>query len=144
MNPHIGNALWLLSALPLWYRSAVANPLRLGIFSLIPFIGSLALVGGVVVGILQRRPLLLIFVASPVMSECYVAAAGALRGQVRGNAGLIPASIFAAVQAAFLIWFLIYSLKGARLAASALALFCASYAFFAWFVGAMAFANDWL
>ena len=143
MNPHIGNALWLVSALPL-YLSPVANPLGGDILSLIPFIGSLALVGGAVVGIVQRRPSLLIFVVSPFISECYVAVAGALRGQLRGNAGFVPASIFAVVQAAFLIWLITYRLKGARLAASALALFCASYAFFAWFVGAMAFADEWL
>jgi hypothetical protein len=144
VNPHIGNALWLVSALPLWYLSPVANPLGAGFLSLVPFIGSLALVVGAVVGILQRRPPLLIFVVSPFISECYVAVAGALRGQLRGNAGLVPASLFAVIQAAFLIWFLIYRLKGANLAASALALFCASYASFAWFVGAMAFADDWL
>ena len=144
MNPHIGNALWLISALPLWYLSPVANPLGAGVLSLIPFVGSLALVGGAVIGIVQRRPSLIYFVVSPFISECYVAVAGALRGQVRGSAGLVPASVFAVVQAAFLIWFLIYRLKGARVAASALALFCASYALFAWFVGAMAFADDWL
>jgi hypothetical protein len=110
----------------------------------IPFVGSLALVGGAVIGIVQRRPSLIYFVVSPVMSECYVAVAGALRGQLRGTVGPVPASVFAVVQAAFLIWLLMYRLKGARLAAAALALFCASYAFYAWFVGAMAFANDWL
>jgi hypothetical protein len=144
VNPHIGNALWLVSALPLWYLSSVANPLGAGVLSLIPFVGSLALVGGAVIGIVQRRPSLIYLVVSPFISECYVAVAGALRGQVPGNAGLVPASVFAVVQAAFLIWLLVHRLKGARLAASALALFCASYAFFAWFVGAMAFANDWL
>ena len=87
---------------------------------------------------------MLILVVSPLISECYVAVAGALRGQFRGNAGLFPASIFAVVQAMFLIWFLIYRGKGAGLAASALTLFCASYASFAWFVGAMAYADDWL
>jgi hypothetical protein len=144
VNPHIGNALWLFSALPLWYVSPIANPLGAGVFSLIPFVGGLALVVGAVIGIVQRRPSLIYFVVSPFLSECYVAVAGALRGQLRGAAGLVPASVFAVVQAAFLIWFLIYRLRGARLAAFALALFCASYAFFAWFVGGMAFADDWL
>jgi hypothetical protein len=114
------------------------------VLSLIPFIGSLTLVGGAVMGIVQRRPSLISCIVSLLISECYVAVAGALRGQLPGIAGLIPASIFAVVQAAFLIWLLMCKLRGVRLAASALAFFCASYAFFAWFVGGMAFANDWL
>ena len=144
MNPHVGNALWLVSALPLWYLSPVAHPLAAGVLSLIPFIGGLALVVGAAVGIAERRPSLIYFLVSPLLSECYVAVAGALRGQLRGNSGWIPTSVFAVVQVALLIWLLVFRLKGGRIAASALALFCASYAFFAWFVGAMAFADDWL
>jgi plasmid stabilization system protein ParE len=144
VSPHIGNALWLVSALPVWYLSPISNPLAAGILSLIPFAGSLALVGGAIVGILQRRPSLLLFGVSPFISECYVAIAGALRGELPGDLGMVPASIFAVVQAAFLIWFLKYRLKEGRLAVFALSFFCVSYAFFALFVGAMAFADSWL
>jgi len=121
----------------------VANTLGVGLLSLIPFIGTVALVAGAVLGILRRRPLLFVFLLSPFLSECYVGIAGALRGQLRGNASLGPVCIFAVIQT-WLILFPVYRLKGARLPASALALFCMSYGLFAWFVGAMAFADDWL
>ena len=144
MNPHAGNALWLVSALPLWYLSPITNPLGAGVLSLIPFMGSLALAVGAGIGIVQRGRSSIYFLISPFLSECYVAVAGAMRGQLGGNSGWVPTSVFAVIQAAFLVWLLIFRLKGGRIAASALALFCASYALFAWFVGAMAFADSWL
>jgi hypothetical protein len=132
-------ALWLFFLLPVAYLGAAAGGVLdpegagIGILSLVPFMGSLALVWGVFIGIAQRRRSLLYFVVSPFISECYAAVGGALPGQFRGNAGVVAAWILAVVQA-FSIWFLIHRLKEDRLAACILALFCASYALFAWFV----------
>lgn len=144
MNAHVYNAVWLSFSLPFWYfLAALTRPFESGIFSLVPFVGTLALFAGVAMGIVKRRPFLLFFLLSPLMGECYVAIAGAMRGQVRGNAGLVPFWIFIVIQTV-LICLLIYKSKGVRSAALSLSLFCASYAFYALFVGGMAFADSWL
>ena len=137
------NALWLVSALPVWYFSAIANPFRAGILSFIPFVGTLGLVAGGVIGVVQRARALLLFFFPFAVSECYVAIAGSLRGQLRGNESLAPSCIFILVQLA-LIGYFVYRGRRARLAALALSLFSASYALFALFVGGLAFADDWL
>jgi hypothetical protein len=94
-------------------------------------------------GAIQRKPRQFLFLFSLVVSECYVAIAGALRGQIRGDASLVPFWAFALIQVS-LIGFLVYRLRESRLAAMALALFCASYSLFALFVGGMAFTDSWL
>ena len=114
-----------------------------GVLSIIPFIGVVALLAGVVAAAAARSRWLLLFVCSPVLSECYVLIAGSMRGQVRGSASLIPFLVFSATQV-LLSGFLIYRLKRSRFAACALGLFCVSYAFIAVIVGGMAFADDWI
>ena len=126
MGNHIGNAVWLLRALPGWY------------FSQAPFSAaeSLCLVVGVVLGISRRRLDPLLFLTPVLLSECYVAVAGWFRGQLCGSSPLAWT-----VEGGFLlaqlclIFLLVYRLKGARLAASGLALFRISYALFAALVG---------
>jgi len=114
-----------------------------GVLSIIPFIGVVALLAGVVASLATPKRLVLLFVLSPVLSECYVGIAGSMRGQVRGSASLIPFLVFSATQV-LLSGFLIYRLKRSRFAACALGLFCVSYAFIAVIVGGMAFADDWI
>ena len=104
----------------------------------------LSLLAGSIIGIVRRRRLqLLLLLVSVAVSETYVAIAGMLRGQVRGGASVAPLCIFLGLQVC-LLGLLIYRSKGARLAATALALFCLTYALFAAFVAGMAFADDWL
>jgi|ERR1039458_5269968 hypothetical protein len=139
----MANAIWLFLALPVWFCSALKDPFGAGLLSEIPLIGILSLVAGVIGGLVQRRFPLLLFLLPIVQSECYVAIAGMLRGQVRGGASIAPLCIFLGLQAC-MIGLLIYRSKGARLTATLLALFCLSYALFASVVAGMAFANDWL
>jgi hypothetical protein len=61
VDPHISNAIWLISALPIWYFSAVPHPLQAGILSFIPFIGTVGLFVGAMTGIVQRRRALFLF-----------------------------------------------------------------------------------
>jgi hypothetical protein len=143
MSSHIGNAIWLVSALPFWYLSAVTRPPQLGVLYLVPCSGIVALVAGVVSSVVRGKRLLLLFLGPLLVSELYVAVAGFFRGQLRGSASAVPFGVFAVLQAS-LIGFLVYRLKGARLAASLLAVFCVSYALFTAFVAAMACADDWL
>lgn len=140
---HSSNALWLLSALPAWYFSTITHPFQAGILSLIPFVGILGLVAGVATGIVQRRRAVLLFIFPFAVSECYVAIAGWFRGQLRGNASLLPFCIFIFVQL-LLIGYSVHKSRHARVAAFAFTIFSVSYALFALFVGGMAFADDWL
>lgn len=140
---HSSNALWLISALPVWYFSTIAHPFQAGILSLIPFIGILGLVAGALIGIVQRRRALLLFVFPFALSECYVAIAGWLRGQLHGDASLTPSCIFIFVQLALISYF-VYASRQSRVASFAFTIFSASYALFALFVGGMAFADNWL
>lgn len=144
---HNSNALWLLSATPVWYFSTIANPLGLGPFSFIPFLGILGLIGGVLIGVVQRewallRPLSVV-VLSFLASELYVAIAGYFRGQLPGNAAQRPEYLFSLAQLALTVY-LIYRERRTLLVSLALSTFCLSYGLFALFVGAMAFADSWL
>ena len=140
---HSSNALWLVSALPVWYFSTITHPFQAGILSLIPSVGILGLIAGIAMGIVQRKRALLLFVFPFAVSECYVAIAGSFRGQVRGSASLLPFCIFIFVQL-LLIGYVLYKSRQARVATFALTIFSVSYALFALFVGGMAFADDWL
>ena len=63
----------------------------------------LGLVVGSAMGIAQRKRTLLLFVFPFAVSECYVAIAGSFRGQLRGNASLLPPFIL--VQLALIGYF---------------------------------------
>ena len=143
MSHHIGNAVWLICALPVSYFRAVTHCLRGAVSTSTPFIATLALSAGAVTGIIQRRRTLFLFLFPFVVSELFVAIAGWLRGQLRGNASLLPFYVFTVVQVA-LTAYLLYRVRGARFATLALTVFSASYAFWALFAGGMAFADDWL
>ena len=140
---HGSNALWLITALPVWYFSTIAHPLQAGILSLVPFVGILGLIAGGLVGIFQRRRALFLFVFPFAVSECYVAIAGSFRGQLRGNASLVPSCVFIFVQLV-LIGYFVYKSRQSRLGSFAFTIFSVSYALFALFVGGMAFADSWL
>ncbi len=140
---HGSSALWLIFAVPVWYFSTITHPFQAGILSLIPFVGILGLVAGGVMGIVQRKRALLLFFFPFAVSEFYVAIAGLFRGQLRGNASLLPFCTFIFVQL-LLIGYSAYKSRHAHIATIALAIFSASYALFALFVGGMAFADDWL
>lgn len=94
-------------------------------------------------GLVRRKRALLLFVFPFTVSECYVAIAGSFRGQLRGNASLLPSCIFIFVQL-LLIGYFVYKSRHARIATFAFTIFSASYALFALFVGGMAFADSWL
>lgn len=110
---------------------------------MIPFVGTIGLVAGGAMGLVRRKRALLLFVFPFTVSECYVAIAGSFRGQLRGNASLLPSCIFIFVQL-LLIGYFVYKSRHARIATFAFTIFSASYALFALFVGGMAFADSWL
>jgi len=58
--------MWLITALPSWYLGAAAHPMSSGVLSIIPFIGVVALLAGVVAAAAARSRWLLLFVCSPV------------------------------------------------------------------------------
>ncbi len=110
---------------------------------LVVLLGTLGLVGGVFMGLLQRGRALFLFLLSFLLSETFVAVAGSFRGGLRGNAGLLPAGLFILAQIALIVR-VVYRTKQARAASLALTVFSLSYALFALIVAGMAFADDWL
>jgi len=139
------NAVWLFLAVPAWYSSAIISPFGAGPLTEIPALGIASLAVGIVLGILSRKTSLLIFLLLPAASQILVVVAGFLRGAFRsdGNQLSFWLSAFVLLQiacAAYLVW----RLRGARRPATALAVFTSSYAFFAAFVAAMAFSDNWL
>ena len=144
VNPHISDALWLTSVgLVVQYFTTAARPLQAGMLTLIPFIGTLGLVAGLVMGIAQRRRPLFLFFFPFVVSECYVAIATWFHGRLPGNTSLVLICMFTFLQLA-LIGYVAYRVRGARFAALALTVFSLSYAWFAYFFGQMAWTDTWL
>jgi hypothetical protein len=139
----VGNAIWLLLALPSWYFPSVLVPFEAGPLTGIPAIGVIFLVFGVVVGIIRPKRELLFFLIPAVLSEALVALAGAFRGRVANTASHAILLGFFVLQL-LLISYLIYRTRNARVAAAALGVFSLSYAFFAMFIASMAFSDVWL
>jgi hypothetical protein len=137
----MGNAIWLLLALPLWYFSSLTNPLAGGALTLIPTVGTFCLLAGVLIGIHSARRGLLLFFIPFGLSELVVSVAGLLRGQI-ADTGLILFP-FVVVQLVLSVY-LVFDLRGARIAASALAIFSFTYALFGAFVASMSFTDRWL
>jgi hypothetical protein len=86
---------------------------------------------------------MLFFVIPFVLSEFFVAGAGALRGQVHGSVASVTLLAFFALQVV-VSGVLIYLSRGARASASALAVFSITYAAFGAFIAGMSFSDDWL
>jgi hypothetical protein len=142
----MNNAIWLLTVLPNWYLEGATHPLSAGALTLIPAIGLLALAVGLILGAIKRRRELLWFLFPFALSEGLVAIAGIFRGSVPYGASTGLSIFFLVYLAAQLVAFgyLIYHIKGARTAATALSIFSLSYALFATFVAGMSFTDSWL
>jgi hypothetical protein len=139
----MGNAEWLFLALPEWFFSALLSPLGAGPLSAIPAAGAVALIVGIVLGVLKREARLLSFAGPFVASQIFVAVSGLMRGRLMND----PAGQF--VLAFLLVQLvgccvLIYWIKGSRLAATSLTAFSVSYALFTAFVATMAFTDSWV
>ena len=139
----MGNAVWLFFALPDWYFSTILAPFSAGVLTVVPAVGIVGLVVGTVWGAAKRRRALLIFLVLPAASQALVAVAGIMRGDLRNHESEVILWTFLVLQAVAAGYF-VFRLNGARLPASALAVFALSYAFFASFVASMAFSDVWL
>lgn len=139
----MGNAIWLFFALPKWYFSTILAPFSVGPLTGIPALGIVALAIGAVWGSIMRRRGLLIFLVLPAASQVLVIVAGFMRGQ-------LAAEVHEPILLAFLLLqtgvagYFVFRLSGARLPATALAIFTLSYALFSAFVATMAFNDSWL
>jgi len=142
----MNNAIWLLTALPTWYSEGAAHPFSGGALTLVPAIGLLSLLIGIIMGAIARRRGLLWFLLPFAFSECLVCVAGVMRGRVPYSQSApleIALYIFLAAQVA-VCGYLIYRLKGARISATALAIFSVTYAVAGMFVAGMSFTDNWL
>ena len=139
----MGSAIWLFKVLPQWYFDLITAS-DVGWYSLIPLAGTVCLGVGVVLGVIRRQPRLFLFFVPFFISQFYVALAGLLRGEIARDSSLAVATVpFLSIEL-LAVGILIYLLKGARPAATLIALFCVTYALFAAFVGGMAFTDEWL
>ncbi len=139
----MGNAIWLILAVPQWYFSTVLQPTSGGMLTAVPAVGVLALAVGLMLAFTRRERRLFLFMIPFGASELFVATAGVLRGQLRGSSGELILLTFLALQL-LLAGFLIFRSKRNRRAASAFAIFSVTYAAFAAFIAGMSFTDDWL
>jgi hypothetical protein len=139
----VGNAIWLILALPKWFFPAVLAPLAAGPLTLIPATGTACLVVGIVLGAIKRKVSLFLFLIPAMLSELLVGVAGFFRGRMQGSPTDWLLGAFLILQV-LLCGYLVWRARGARAAAAPLAIFCVSYATFAAFVAAMAFNDTWL
>jgi hypothetical protein len=141
----MNNAAWLTLALPQWYFSAILDPLGAGPLSAIPAFGTVCLGIGVVLGFAAGGRSLLLFLIPAAITELFVAIAGVMRGLAPYDSHILSVvlCLFVGLQVILAVY-LIFALKGARLAGTALALFSITYAIFGAFIAGMSFTNDWL
>lgn len=138
----MGYAIGLSISLGIWYFECVLAPFSLGMLTLLPAAGVVALVDGTILGVQARDRSLLLFGAAALLSHAYVAIAGLFHGSFddSNNPVFFVFLIFQVLLAAYLV----YRAKNARPAAMFLAMFTTSYSHFASFVAAMSFSNTWL
>lgn len=130
---------WLL---PFWYLDAALN-IPKEPFGLIVSVGFICLLIGCIWGVVIREKRLSAFLLPFAASQIFVAISGFMQGKVAEPMASLVLLSFITLQLAG-AGYLIFTLKGARLPATLLAIFAMSYAAFAAFIAAMAFANDWI
>ena len=139
----MGNAFWLFTALPKWFFSSVLSPFGAGALTLIPAIGTVCLVLGVVLAIRLRIGALWTFAIPALISQVFVAMAGYFRGAFTNSSAGPILTGFLTIQMA-LSFYLVYRQRKQWPPASLLAVFNIAYALYAWFIATMAFTDQWL
>jgi len=137
----VGDAVWLLLALPPWFFANLGDPTGAGLLTAVPAAGALSLFIGFLLAVRRPSRRLLAFLLPFGGSEALVAAAGFGRGDVPDPTAILLA--FLGVQLALSIGLVIFA-RGSLRAALALAIFSIGYAAFAAFVAAMAFPDRWV
>lgn len=137
------NALWLFFAVPQWYVTTILAPFSAGPLTAIPALGVVCLIVGLVLGLMESRKGLLLFLLLPAASQGLVVVAGFMRGMLPNDGSHLYLSAFMVLQIAA-AGYLVFRLRGARWAAFALSVFTVSYALFAAFVAGMSFTDVWL
>lgn len=135
--------MWLSVSLLEWYFDAVfSGAQELGIIGIMPKVGAIALLTGVVFGSVQRQRSLLLFIIPVATAHVFVTAAGLFERSIpypsHDGAVTVP---FLLVQLA-ICTYLVF--RTARLASLFVAIFALTYSWFAGFIGAMALTGDWL
>ena len=139
----MGNAIWLFTALPKWFLSAVLSPFSAGALTLIPAVGTVCLAIGIALAVRLRAKSLWVFVLPALISQAFVAVAGFFRGALVASAAEPILVTFLVVQLVLSLY-LIYPHRKTWLPATLLAAFSISYAWHALFIASMAFTDSWL
>lgn len=109
------------------------------------WVGILALVVGGILGIKKRDVRLFWLIVPILFSEAFFLSCLALGKLVRVQNDIATWSLLAFLLVQFaIISYLIFRLQGIRIAAVSLAVFSASYAFYAAFYAGMAITDRWL
>jgi len=138
----MSNAHWLILAVPKWYFTSLTEPFAGRLLTVVPAIGSLCLLVGLMIGAIRPNWRLTIFVLPFMLTEALAAVAGFYRGEDGAFANY--ASNATLLVSAVVSIFGIYICKNARIAASLLCVFSVTYCLFGVFVADMSFSNDWL
>lgn len=139
----MGDAVWLFFGLPQWFFSNLVDPFAVIPLSVVPFVGSLCLAAGLLLGYRKRARFLGWFALPCLASQALVAVAGFLRGGLDSSQSM---KVLLPYLVVILVWsaVLVVKAKGARFAAVLLGGFTLSYAAYAAFVSGMSFADSWL
>ena len=135
--------MWLSVSLLEWYFGAVFSTARdMGIIGIMPKVGAIALLTGVIFASTQRQRSLLLFIIPVVTAHVFVAAAGLFERSIpypsHDGAITIPFLLVQLTICTYLVF------RTGRLASLFLAIFALTYSWFAGFIGAMALTGDWL
>ncbi|MCS6627497.1 hypothetical protein N0B44_31795 [Roseibacterium beibuensis] len=139
----MGNAAWLTLALPQWYFPAFLSPFAAGGLTIIPAVGTLALLIALGSAVIRRRREIVWFLVPVAASHVLVAVAGLMRGGLGQDTANPILLIFLAAQL-ILCGVLVWRLRRARFEAALLSVFAMTYAVFAAFIAAMALTDVWL
>ena len=132
--------MWLSASLLEWYLDAIFAS-DLGILGIIVKVGGIALIAGVILGLIERQRSLLLFFVPFVTAHIFVAGAELFeRSMTYPNDGTATYP-FLLTQLA-ICTYLVF--KTARVASLFLAIFVLTYSWFAAFLGSMALTGNWL
>ena len=135
--------MWTLWQTPMWFLETVLYPFQEGALTLIPAVGTVCLITGVLWCVFRPARELLWLAVPFLVSTAMLLIAWMLWEQVPRGQANATVLVFLAIQAS-VIGFVTYRLRKRLGPAVLLAVFNATYALFAGFVAGMAMTGSWL
>ncbi|ESQ90604.1 hypothetical protein ABAC460_08945 [Asticcacaulis sp. AC460] len=143
----MGNAVWLMLALPTWFFGQAwqgLSRLDAQLLLLVPAIGVIALVVGCLAAAVLRKVGALWFLVPVLACELFVGVAGLMRGKLSGPQAIWIGFLVVQLMVSAYLAFRLKPLKAKIWVGVPLIAFCMSFALEAAFIAAMAFPDTWV